>query len=186
MDDLMKMPDGYELVSSMPHMRNGQSVMVNRYQPAGEYVEFGPREIVITDDQGELVSISNLTRSDFEGKFASRTALVERAMDIWEQVLPHYATGLTFLRIERQTREFVADGVSQSFPVVWIKFGHTNGSYNWVTLATDGSVIEIERESEWDYGRGRRATEMWDNDAWVAAYENRGPQLAAPGAVARA
>lgn len=183
MNDLLNVPAGYALVSTAPHMRNGQMVTVKRYQLDGEYVEFGPRLIVIETKSGELVSVLNLTRSDFVGDFPKQSALVDQASDVWEEVLPEYAVGLTFLRIDRLTRSFVVDGVTKSFPVRWVKFGHNNGTYNWVTFAADGTVIEIERESAWDYARGRRATEMWDSDEWVRAYEKRGPEMAAPAAL---
>ena len=45
-------------------------------------------------------------------------------------------------------------------------------------------VIELEIDSRWDYFRGRRKTEMWDNDDWVLAREGKGPQLASPNALA--
>ncbi|WP_243681245.1 hypothetical protein [Lacticaseibacillus manihotivorans] len=45
-------------------------------------------------------------------------------------------------------------------------------------------MIEMEIESLWDYFRGRRATEMWDNDDWVKARQQNGPQLPSPNALA--
>lgn len=87
--------------------------------------------------------------------------------------------------MERQQRQFLdEDGRNHQFPVLWIKFGHSNGSYNWVTLGANNQVIEMEIDSRWDYFHGRRKTEMWDNDDWVLAREGNGPQLASPNALA--
>lgn len=53
-----------------------------------------------------------------------------------------------------------------------------------MTLAGNGQLIEMEIDSRWDYFRGRRKTEMWDNDDWVLAREGKGPQLNSPNALA--
>jgi len=45
-------------------------------------------------------------------------------------------------------------------------------------------VIELERESGWDFFQSRRATEEWNYDDWVLARNGQGPQLAAPEALA--
>lgn len=96
-----------------------------------------------------------------------------------------YNRALAFLRIEQQERSFFDQkGILQSIPVLWIKFGHTNVSYNWVTLGADGMIVEMERDSRWDYFGGRRKTEMWDNDDWVLARYGNGPQLPSPNALA--
>ncbi len=76
------------------------------------------------------------------------------------------------------------DGDEISIPILWVKFAHANGSYNWVSVGADGRVVEMERESYWDYFRNRRATEEWNYDDWVLAYEGKGPQPAAPEALA--
>lgn len=62
-----------------------------------------------------------------------------------------------------------ADGRDEVIEVCWAKFAHRNGTYNWVTVGPGGSIVEIEREAQWDYRAGRRATEQWDHDGWIAA-----------------
>jgi hypothetical protein len=65
-----------------------------------------------------------------------------------------------------------------------VKMHHDNGLYGWVIVGSDGQVITFERDIAWDAGEGRRGTQMWLHDAWIAAYEGAGPQPDAPYALA--
>lgn len=107
------------------------------------------------------------------------------ATEVWHHLDEKYARGLQFMRIDTLKRFFIdQDGTRQDFEVLWVKFAHSNGSYNWVTIGPGGQVVEVERESRWDYRRARRATEEWNYDDWVLAREGKGPQLKAPEALA--
>ncbi|MDN5951228.1 MAG: hypothetical protein L0H66_03140, partial [Loigolactobacillus coryniformis] len=111
--------------------------------------------------------------------------VVHIAEQTWQTVDPDYARGLHYMRTDTLPRFFIDDqGQRQSFKVQWVKFAHDNGSYNWVSVGPGGQVIELERESRWDYFQSRRATEEWNYDDWVLARNGQGPQLAAPEALA--
>lgn len=181
--EIITIPEDYRLTEETTEVRNQQPVTILRYQKDGAFIYNGPRIIAIFQ-QDTLVSLKNLTEVP-EGKLLASDRAKEIAKKIFSQTNRSYARQLSFIRIERQQREFVDDtGRTQQFPVLWIKFGHSNGSYNWVTLGPNGKLIEMEIDSRWDYFRGRRKTEMWDNDDWVLAREGKGPQLASPNALA--
>ena len=182
-NELIELPQNYRIVSQTNEKRNKQLVEVTRYQRAGDYTYNGPRVIeVVGADQ--LISFKNLTTVP-KGQLLKAEQARVLAEQLFAKTNPVYAKDLSFIRIEQQERSFWDDhGELQTFPVQWIKFAHQNGSYNWVTLGAAGMVIELEIDSRWDYFRGRRKTEMWDNDDWVLAREGKGPQLASPNALA--
>lgn len=176
-------PDNFELVSKTSEDRNNQKVDILRFQKDGIFTSNGPRVIAIFLNDN-IISIKNLT-SIPKGKLPTSTEAKKIAKKIFSQVNPEYSKDLSFIRVEKQQRSFI-DGRNntQSLPVLWVKYGHKNGTYNWVTLGASDVVIEMEFDSRWDYFAGRRKTEMWDNDDWVLAHEGKGPQLPAPQALA--
>lgn len=180
---LVTIPEDFQLVEEKNERRNKQDVTILRFQKDGTFKLNGPRIIAIFI-KDTIVSIKSLTAVP-TGKLASNERAEVVAKSIFAKSNRNYARGLSFIRIEQQQREFIDDnGRTSQFPVLWIKFGHSNGSYNWVTLAADNQLIEMEIDSRWDYFHGRRKTEMWDNDDWVLAREGKGPQLTSPNALA--
>ncbi|WP_430611679.1 hypothetical protein [Enterococcus sp. DIV0876] len=179
----LPMPSDYALVSEDSERRNKRSVTIVRYQKNGVFSHNGPRIVEVIENK-HLVSIKNLTEVP-AGALFSKNQAKELAEEIFEETNSSYARGLSYIRMENQQRSFFdAQGKERSFPVQWIKFAHTNGSYNWVTLGGNGKIIEMEIDSHWDYFHGRRKTEMWDNDDWVLARSGNGPQLPSPNALA--
>ncbi len=179
----ISIPSAFELVSRTTAQRNDQQVSILRYQPFGKFQENGPR-IIGVFDHDHVLSLKQLINVPAAGHLSANDAQ-QQAMAIFQTIDPQYAKGLSFIRVENQRRSFInANGETVIFPVLWVKFGHRNGSYNWVTFGLDGTMIEMEIESLWDYFRGRRATEMWDNDDWVKARQQHGPQLPSPNALA--
>lgn len=182
-EKLITLPQNYQLVEVLEGKRNHQKIAVYRYQAEGKFHENGWR-ITALYHQDHLLSLKDY-HSLHAGPLLPDMAAIQRAEAIWKIFDPDYAKGLNFLRVEHQTREVKDDqGNYRDFPVQWLKFAHHNGSYNWVTLGGNGEIVEIEVDSRWDYLRGRRKTEMWDNDDWVLAHEGKGPQLASPNALA--
>lgn len=179
----IKIPKNFNIVYKKEEIRNNEKVKIYRFQESGRFEINTPRIIVITDIYGNIESIKNLSCL-YKGELLNSQEAKKKAIDIFNELDECYAKGLSFIRIENQNRSFIKEGNTINFPVQWIKFGHENGSYNWVTLSFDGEIIEIERNSIWDYLKGRRATEMWDNDDWVLARLGKGPQLPSPNALA--
>lgn len=181
--NLVDFPAGYALVEEEEQMRNGVMVRILRYQDKGIYQLNGPRIIAVFDED-QMVSLKNLTEIP-TGELLDDSEAVERAEQLLEEANYEYGADLVYLQTEYQERSFLnEDGDEEDFPVLWIKFTSGSGNYSWATLGGSGEVIELEYESEWDFLRGRRKTEMWDNDDWVQAYYGQGPQLPSPQALA--
>ncbi|QFG24289.1 hypothetical protein [Actinomadura sp. WMMB 499] len=74
--------------------------------------------------------------------------------------------------------------MDRTVPGTKVKARHDSGLYAWVIADGAGRVVTYERDVRWDGSAGRRGTEMWLHDAWVAAREGTGPQPGAPYAAA--
>ncbi|MDG3061218.1 hypothetical protein KTT66_06735 [Lacticaseibacillus casei] len=181
--NLLPIPQDFHVVETNVRKRNRASVTVERFQDTDDITPNNKHLTVVTDQKGHLISFNS---SAFKngGHLPAADKALEQAITLFNQLDPDYAAGLSYMRTERQERHYEDNGVHVSAPVYWIKFAHRNGSYNWVTIGPDNQVIEVERESLWDYFGNRRATEMWNNDNWVLAREGKAPQLSAPDALA--
>lgn len=180
----LQIPDGFVRASEDTQTRNGETVSVARYQKSGRIVMNNPHVTVIFGRDGRLISYNNFA-VDSIAPLPAKEDAIDQAVRIFATLDSPYARGLSFMRVDRYNRHFTNDHGNQvEIPVRWVKFAHRNGSYNWVSVGPGGQIIEMERESEWDYFRSRRATEEWNYDDWVLARAGKGPQLAAPEAFA--
>ncbi|MFD1465117.1 hypothetical protein ACFQ4L_03300 [Lapidilactobacillus mulanensis] len=183
-DQDLLIPDGFVRIATDLRERNDEQVRVERYQLGENIIANNAHVTLVFGADERLISYNNFV-GDLNATLPSKSELVQRAMEVWQHLDPQYASGLQFMRIDTLKRFYVDDqGQSNHFKVLWVKFAHRNGSYNWVTFGPGGQVLEVERESRWDYMRSRRATEEWNYDNWVLAREGKGSQLAAPEALA--
>ncbi|GEK29317.1 hypothetical protein [Furfurilactobacillus siliginis] len=181
-DTNLSLPDGFQLVETKSRERNGETVQVERYQKDLKVTPNNAHVTVVWGDDGRLISYNNFA-VDEDGQVPTESQAVDIAWNNFEQLDPDYASGLQFMRVDHYTRYFInSDGERVDIPIAWVKFAHAVGevSYNWVSVGVNGQVIEMERESYWDYFASRRATEEWNYDDWVLARQGKGPQLKAP------
>ncbi|GEP18861.1 hypothetical protein [Pediococcus argentinicus] len=178
------LPDGFQRIDSSSRTRNKETVQVIRYQPEQGLKVNGPHVTVVIGQDGRLISYNNFSQTT-GGKMPSDAEARRIAEATFEETDPEYASGLSYMRIDHLKRQFINDqGEYVEIPISWVKFAHTNGSYNWVSVGPDNQIFEMERESYWNYWLSRRATEEWNYDNWVLAREGKGPQPAAPEALA--
>lgn len=177
-------PVDFTLVSTVERERNSERVQVERYQHGANIIPNNAHVTLVYGEDDRLISYNN-TVGDVKLELPTDDELVQTAADVWHNLDAEYARGLHFMRIDTLNRFFIDNhGNRNEYEVLWVKFAHNNGSYNWVTIGPGGQILEVERESRWDYMHSRRATQEWNYDAWVLAYEGKGPQLAAPEALA--
>lgn len=178
-------PDGFKLVTTETHRRNREQVRVDRFQMTPDFSPNNAHVTLVYGADERLISYNRFFVAAEQLKLPIKGDVVHIAEQTWQTVDPDYARGLHYMRTDTLPRFFIDDqGQRQSFKVQWVKFAHDNGSYNWVSVGPGGQVIELERESRWDYFQSRRATEEWNYDDWVLARNGQGPQLAAPEALA--
>ena len=174
-------PDGWRQEWERAELRDGVPVLVRRYaDPDGTP---GERLMTVTRRRdGLLYSISD--RRAFRGALPAPDDARALAAAAWAELSPGLGDEQTFLRAQAQERA-IADPAGTRIPVLWLKFAHAStGTFGWVTVGPGGAIVEIEHLVSWDYRASRRRTEMWDDDAWLAAREGRGPQLPSPAALA--
>ncbi|MCD2257171.1 hypothetical protein FHQ08_10620 [Lactobacillus sp. CC-MHH1034] len=180
----LTIPSDYYLVETTKQTRNGKTVTVLRYQNNPNIVMNNAHLTVILAETGQLLSYNDFSGIPDGNLVRSKTAR-QVAEKTFQRVDPNYAAGLAFMRIDHYERHFFdADDSLQMIPISWVKFAHQNGSYNWVSVGGNGTVVEYEIDSRWDYFAARRATEEWNYDDWVLARQGKGPQLSAPQALA--
>lgn len=180
----LQIPQGFTRIDQHARRRNGESVRVDRYQAAPPIHWLGPHLTLVWGSDGRLLSFNNFSGTSKAPRPSEDAARV-LAQRVMQALDPEYAAGLEYMRTDSLAREFInATGKRVPIPVWWVKFAHRNGSYNWVSIGAGVQVVEMERESFWDYTQGRRATEEWNYDDWVLARMGQGPQPAAPAALA--
>lgn len=181
----LTIPDGFKVVKESEEIRNGEQVTITRYQK-DDKIEFNNAHVTtVSDEDGTLLSYNNFAYEDVDGKMPSEKTAIDIAKETFNEINPAYADGLQYMRVDHLTRDFHDDNGNEiEIPILWVKFAHSNGSYNWVSVGPNDTVIEMEIDSRWDYFGGRRATEEWNYDNWVMARLGLGPQLAAPEALA--
>lgn len=180
----LQLPAGYTLASVDTRSRNWEVVRVERYQDEDQFRPNQPHVTLVWGSDDRLISFNDFSVDNTEA-LPKRREAVKIAEETMETLDPKYARGLSYMRTDRLSRYYeLKNGNHVIIPVLWVKFAHANGSYNWVSVGAGGQVVEVERESLWDYGRARRATEEWNYDDWVQAFEGNGPQPAAPEALA--
>lgn len=177
-------PDNFQLIAADTRLRNGETVRVERYQPYAPLVWLGPHLTLVWGEKGRLISFNDfsvVSRAPMTDQETARRI----ARETMQRLDSQYARGLKYLRTDYIVRSFI-DNVHQrnDTPTWWIKYGHRNGSYNWVAVGPGGRVVEFEREALWDDAHNRRATEEWNFDNWVLARLGKGPQPEPPEAPA--
>ncbi|WP_179396151.1 hypothetical protein [Lacticaseibacillus absianus] len=180
----LTLPDDYRQVATLTERRNQEVVTIERYQANGPARPFAPHISLVYGQDQRLISFNDAARTTTGPLPATDTALAI-ALATFQALDPQYAAALQFMRIDRQSRDVHdATGQRTAVSLLWVKFAHPNGSYNWVSVSAQGRIVEVERESYWDYRHNRRLTEEWNYDAWVLARRGQGPKPAAPEALA--
>lgn len=184
--ELLGVPFTIRIVEHGVESRNGRDIRVLRFQ------RLAPKEFdapyiafALCKTTGNLISYRNRMLPVLENRLSEDDALVKAKM-LLRKISPEYYTGISFLRIETPTRQFInLYGELEDYPIYRVEFTHEDGSYASVGLSMCGQVSEYEIDLLWDSSSMRRKTEMWDHDGWVKARYGLGPELEKPHALAR-
>ncbi|PRY01018.1 hypothetical protein [Allonocardiopsis opalescens] len=164
-------------VSTRRERHEDRRVTVTRYQ-AGGYRLGGPHRTVVVDDNAVLLGFTDL---DPFAVFPREPPPAETlAHDVAAAFLagtdPGYAAALTVLWIDPHSEIVTADdGTEHKVTGMKVKTRHAGGLYAWVVVGPRGRVLTYERDVRWDPVAGRRATQMWLHDSWIAAHDGDGP-----------
>ena len=179
----LEIPANFVKVADDWRPRNQEQARVVRYALPKEITLNQPHVTVVYGHDQRLISYNNFAVDSATPVPSTKTAIAI-AQELFAKLDGDYARHLSYMRVDKLSRHFQAGAKTVVIPILWVKFAHSNGTYNWVSVGPGGQVIELERESQWDYFANRRATEEWNYDDWVLARRGQGPQLAAPEALA--
>ncbi|MEO3805550.1 hypothetical protein [Nonomuraea sp. B1E8] len=180
----LRIPHGWEIVRVRRERHDDRDVAVIRHQPDG-YRLSGPHTSLVLDADGTILGFTRLQGDDHRPLPHARRA-EEIALRFLREVAPDHADGLTVNWVAQHDETVTRpDGATERISGMKVKTRHDNGLYTWVIVGPDETVLTYERDITWDSGRGRRGTQMWLHDSWIAAYEGTGPQPASPYALGR-
>jgi hypothetical protein len=180
----LEIPADWDIVDVREERHDDRRVTVIRHQP-GEHLLGAEHASVVIDEHGTILGFTRLQAGEHDGLLDDGEA-ESIALAFVERVAPDFADGAEVAWVDRHD-EIVTDasGAEQTVSGMKVKMHHENGLYGWVIVGSDGQVITFERDITWDSGEGRRGTQMWLHDSWIAAYEGAGPQPDAPYALAQ-
>ncbi len=168
----MEIPRGFQVVEMIRAPFNQQIVNIKRYQKEAKIEYNGPHITIVEDNHGIIREFSKLiTKNNFMLPNDNKARLIaERTIDKYD---PQRLLKLTFIEIEDQVRYFWSkDGQKNEVPILWVKYGDSDGAFSWVGIAGKGEVVEYERQAYYDYVNGKGKTEQWTNDNWLLGHKN--------------
>ncbi|MFC9897735.1 hypothetical protein ACFVMC_28950 [Nocardia sp. NPDC127579] len=178
----LTLPDGWLPAWVQAAGHDQQSVTVVRYEQDARRDLGGEHITTVVGADGTLLGYTRMTASAASGPAATDRVAARTAAATWlNGFAADYAAGLDLQFVEpheEQIRD--STGVTRTITGLKVKSHHASGLYAWTIVDGDGQVITYERDIRWDSGAGRRGTEMWMHDKWIAAREGSGPQPSSP------
>ncbi|MFP1626951.1 hypothetical protein ACLB9X_17635 [Streptomyces sp. 5K101] len=182
----LSLPDGWTPVQIRSERHDDRPVTVVRYEQGTPRDLGGEHITTVVGADGTLLGYTRMTAAAARAPRATDEDAARDAAFTWlKGFAAGYADGLDVQWVNDHDEE-VRDpaGAAHTITGLKVKTHHDNGRYTWVIVDGDGQVITYERDVRWDSDAGRRGTEMWLHDKWIAAREGSGPQPPSPYAVA--
>jgi hypothetical protein len=175
----LQLPSSWGIVNVRREHHDDRAVTVIRHQPGG-YRLGGPHASVVLDQAGTILGFTCLDQQT-GSRLPSEDRSEQLALDFLRRVAPDHVDGLTVEWVNQHDETITEpDGTTAKVSGMKVKMHHDSGLYTWVVIGPDESVLTYERDIAWDSGQGRRGTQMWLHDSWIAAHDGTGPQPAAP------
>jgi hypothetical protein len=170
---------GWHPVLTREEEHDGRPVTVVRFQREGEPVTMGaPHLTVVLDENDVLLGYTRLDPAAGRAKDLPGDQRAHRiATGFVGDLDPRYAAGLSVAWVDRHDEKVTtADGAEVTVSGMKVKSHHENGLYAWVIVGAGGEILTYERDIRWDSSAGRRGTQMWLHDSWIAAHDGEGAQ----------
>ncbi|GAA5039002.1 hypothetical protein HNP84_003459 [Thermocatellispora tengchongensis] len=180
----LAVPHGWRPADIREERHDEVPVTVVRYERDGRRSLGGEHVSAVVADDGTLLGYTRLVADTPPARLSEERAR-QAALGWLRSYVPEYAQGLRVQWVDRHDeRVRTPDGRERVVSGMKVKAHHTSGRYAWVIVDGGGRIVTYERDVRWDGAAGRRGTEMWLHDSWIAAREGTGPQPGAPYAVA--
>jgi hypothetical protein len=181
----LSVPAAWQVVDRRRAYHDERAVTVVRWAPGARRTLGGEHATMVVDDAGVLLGWTRMS-AEVADRPVPDSEQARAAAFGWLAGFAHeHARGLEVLWV-RQHDETVRDdrGARLLIRGAKVKTRQADGRYTWVVMDGRDSVLTYERDVRWDGAAGRRGTEMWLHDTWVAAREGSGAQPPAPYALA--
>ncbi|GLF99337.1 hypothetical protein [Streptomyces yaizuensis] len=177
----LSIPDGWRPVQVREEKHEDRAVTVVRYEQGTERTIGGEHITSVVDGEGTLLGYTRMTLDAAGSSVPSSSTAEKAAFDWMERFVPEHSAGLSVQWVDQHDEEVRDEsGAKHTISGAKVKSHHENGLYTWVIVDDEGEVISYERDIRWDGSAGRRATQMWLHDKWIAAREGSGPQPESP------
>ncbi|MGP3964929.1 hypothetical protein ACTWPT_54155 [Nonomuraea sp. 3N208] len=181
----LTIPAEWEVVNVRQEQHDDRPVTVIRHQP-DVYRLGGPHASLVLDGDGAILGYTRLAEQDDKAILPNAAASEQIALDFLRRVAPKHVSGLRVEWVDQHDEKVTRpDGTTATISGMKVKMQHDSGLYTWVIVGADDSILTYERDINWDSSQGRRGTQMWLHDSWIAAHEGTGPQPGSPYALAQ-
>lgn len=166
-------PDYVVLHTTTGHKTSGnvkrQNVTLFRWQRSSGVSLGGDHVSFLLNTQGELAGFARMIPSAAASPLPPKEKAEQIAREFLQEYAPDLLPVMNIQWIKPHTDEKYTDGLNQ-YRINGMKVKCRNaadGTYFWVIVGNDDSVIVFERDIEWDFIRAGRQTEKWLHDDWL-------------------
>ncbi|WP_236208680.1 hypothetical protein [Pseudomonas tohonis] len=173
--DSISIPNSHAYVSAREVTMDGERVVLTRYQRMdGRNAELGGEHFsTVVSETGELKGFANISL-DLAGKpLPSRERSEQVARDFLQRSAPDLLARMKISWIDPHDEaiEVVRDGQKKTVTLTGMKVKARNladGRWFWIIVGSDEKPMIFERDIVWITFPGKRKTEKWLHDSWLA------------------
>ena len=150
-----------------------QNVTLFRWQRSPELALGHDHVSFLLNTQGELAGFARMIPGAAANPLPDEKTAEQIARGFLQAYAPDLLPMMNVQWIKAHTDEQYTDGQNQ-FRINGMKVKCRNkadGTYFWVIVGSDNSVIVFERDIEWDFIRAGRQTEKWLHDDWLKKHK---------------
>lgn len=150
-----------------------QNVTLFRWQRSPELALGHDHVSFLLNSQGELAGFARMIPAAAENPLPDEKTAEQTARNFLQTYAPDLLPVMNVQWIKPHTDEQYTDGKNK-YRINGMKVkcrNATDGTYFWVIVGSDNSVIVFERDIEWDFIRAGRQTEKWLHDDWLQKHK---------------
>ncbi|MFP4100567.1 hypothetical protein [Coleofasciculus sp.] len=176
-EQMVEIPSGFILTTSQSVTMDGEAVWHLRYerddqQNQGLYGEH--LSVVVSQDSNRLKGITWMDAKLSHGDLPNQESAQKAAIAYLQDNAPDLLNSMDVQWIkphDEQIQIRQETGEAQTVTITGMKvkcYNPADGSYFWVIVGPQEQIITFERDIIWSTNLGRRQTEKWLHDQWVA------------------
>ena len=177
MEQMLAIPIDFTLVKSQAVAMNGEPVWHLRYERDNQRNGglYGEHISAIVSQNGErLKGFTQMDATLSQGQLPSETQAEKAAIAYLQKVAPDLLPSMQIQWIKPHDEQIQVQGEAgrpQAVTITGMKvkcYNPGDGRYFWVIVGANNQIITFERDIVWSNNMGRRETEKWLHDQWLA------------------